>query len=73
MCIRDSIKEVPPGNGIIYEDPEQLVQTLQHIMVQKNRISEGAKARKFVEEHCDWAVLTISFEKLLASITSLNQ
>ena len=67
------IKEVPPGNGVIYTAPEQLVQTLQHMMVQKNRISEGAKARKFVEEHCDWAVLTISFEKLLASITSLNQ
>ena len=67
------IQEVPPGNGIIYTDPEQLRQTLQHMMVQNNRISEGTKARKFVEEHCDWSVLTISFEKLLARITRLKQ
>ena len=67
------MQEVPSGNGVIYTEIDDLVQTLQHMMEQNNRLKEGAKARRFVEEHCDWSILTISFEKLLIQITSLKQ
>ena len=67
------MQEVPSGNGVIYTESDDLVQTLQHMMEQNNRLKEGAKARRFVEEHCDWSILTISFEKLLIQITSLKQ
>ena len=65
--------EVPSGNGIIYTHSEQLVQTLQNMMEQTYRTSEGTKSRRFVEEHCDWSTLSLSFEKLLGRIISLQQ
>lgn len=65
------MKEVPYGNGIIYTHSEQLVQTLQNMMEHAYRTSEGTKGRRFVEEYCDWSILSASFEKLLGRIISL--
>ncbi|MBS61106.1 MAG: hypothetical protein CL606_07375 [Anaerolineaceae bacterium] len=67
------IQEVPSGNGIIYTESDYLVQTLKDMMEQNNRLKEGAKARRFVEKHCNWSIITISFEKLLVQITNLKQ
>ena len=67
------MQEVPHGNGIIYTHSEQLVQTLLNMMEHTYRTSEGTKARRFVEENCDWSILSASFESLLYRIINFQQ
>lgn len=60
--------EVPPGNGIIYASPDELLPSLQRLLDPTTRDREGRKARKFTQENCDWSNLTDRFEQILNSM-----
>ncbi len=67
------MREVPPGNGIIYAQKDDLLPALQHLLEPTVREREGRKARAFAQKHCDWSKLTDSFERVLSSIIALEK
>lgn len=64
------MREVPPGNGVLYALPDQLLKTMNRLLVEETRLLEGNRARAFAEAHCDWEKLTDDFEDLLVSATT---
>ena len=67
------MREVPPGNGIIYATKDELLPALHGLLDSSTREREGHKARVFAQTHCDWAKLTDRFEQVLSTIISLAQ
>jgi len=62
------MREVPPGNGIIYAPKNELLPALQRLLDPAAREREGRKARAFAQKHCDWPKLTNRFEQVLSSV-----
>ena len=67
------MREVPPGNGIIYAPKNELLPALQRLLEPTVRERDGRKARAFAKKHCDWSKLTDSFEQALSSILALEK
>lgn len=65
------MREIPPGNGVLYTSSSQLRPTLNSLMDPKTRRLEGTRARSFAEAHCDWEKLTDEFEQLLVTVAEL--
>ncbi len=65
------MREIPPGNGIIYTSPNQLRLALKRLVDPETRRIEGARARAFAETYCDWEKLTDDFEKLLLRVAKI--
>lgn len=59
------MRDVPPGNGVLYVPEGDLLAAMQELLDGAYRARLGALARKFVEAHCDWEKLTDEFEDLL--------
>jgi len=62
------MRDVPPGNGVLYADENELPNVLRQLLNADYRRSLGAQARAFVEAHCDWEKLTDEFESLIAGL-----
>ncbi|HJO34547.1 MAG TPA: glycosyltransferase family 4 protein [Anaerolineales bacterium] len=62
------MREVPPGNGIIYAPKNELLPALQRLLDPDARAREGRKARAYAQKHCDWPKLTDRFEQVLSSV-----
>lgn len=60
------IKEFGTKNGVIYvKNPEKVIEKC-HSVVNNGQINKiGKQGRKFVEEHCDWNIITMKFLKEL--------
>ena len=67
------MREVPPGNGIIFTKKDELRNALQRLLNSSTREEEGTKARAFVQEHCDWSKLTDRFEEVLNTIVAIEK
>lgn len=65
------MRDVPPGNGVIYVPETELLTTLQSLLDPNHRRTLGAQARTFVEAHCDWEKLTDEFEALIAQVMKI--
>jgi glycosyltransferase involved in cell wall biosynthesis len=66
------MREVQPGNGIIYSHKDELIPALHKLLKPSVRAQEGRKARAFALTHCDWSKLTDSFEQVLRSVITPN-
>ena len=64
------MREVPPGNGVIYARADTLLSALTKLLAPETRRQEGEQARRFVELNCDWETLTDEFENLLQDTAS---
>lgn len=64
------MRDVPPGNGILYPDLDQLPLTLVALCQPSYRAQLGQAARAFVVQHCDWEILTTQFAERLASVAA---
>lgn len=62
------MRDVPPGNGVLYAPESELPATLNQLLDPVYRRALGAQARAFVEAHCDWEKLTDEFELLIADL-----
>ncbi|MDP7259390.1 MAG: glycosyltransferase family 4 protein [Anaerolineales bacterium] len=62
------MREVPPGNGIIYAPKNELLPALHRLLDPDARAREGRKARAYAQKHCDWPKLTDRFEQVLSSV-----
>lgn len=62
------MRDVPPGNGVLYVSENDLPTTLVQLLDAGYRRTLGAQARAFVEAHCDWDRLTDEFEELIAEM-----
>jgi glycosyltransferase involved in cell wall biosynthesis len=60
------MRDVPPGNGVVYAPPHDWAAHICELLDPARRAELGGRARAFVEAHCDWERLTDSFEALLA-------
>jgi glycosyltransferase involved in cell wall biosynthesis len=64
------MRDVPPGNGVLYAPEAELSAALRQLLDADYRRALGAQARGFVEAHCDWEKLTDEFELLIADLES---
>jgi glycosyltransferase involved in cell wall biosynthesis len=64
------MRDVPPGNGILYTPESELTSTLQSLLDPAYRHTLGTQARTFVETHCDWEHLTDQFQTLLQTTST---
>lgn len=64
-------RDVPPGHGVLYVPESELGAALLRLLDPEYRRAQGARARAFVEEHCDWDKLTGEFERWLASASAI--
>jgi glycosyltransferase involved in cell wall biosynthesis len=62
------MRDVPPGNGLLYVSEPELPAALHQLLDDGYRRALGARARAFVEAHCDWNRLTDAFESLIAGM-----
>lgn len=62
------MRDVPPGNGVLYVSETELLDSLQSLLDPDYRYKLGQQARAFVEAHCDWEKLTDEFEVLINKI-----
>jgi glycosyltransferase involved in cell wall biosynthesis len=60
-------RDVPAGNGVLYVPEAELDAVLRRLQDPEYRRGQGARARAFVEAHCDWDRLTGDFERWLAT------
>lgn len=61
------MREVPPGNGVLYAPQDQLGTIIKQLLNKEMRLMEGARGRAFTEVHCDWESLTDDFEQLMVT------
>jgi glycosyltransferase involved in cell wall biosynthesis len=66
------MRDVPPGNGVLYIPETDLASALQSLLDPTYRHALGTQARTFVETHCDWNHLTDQFQTLLQTISTAN-
>lgn len=62
------MRDVPPGNGVVYTPEAELPTVLRRLLNADYRRELGLKARQFVEAHCDWEKLTDEFEQLITEL-----
>jgi glycosyltransferase involved in cell wall biosynthesis len=62
------MRDVPPGNGVLYAAGAELPAALRQLLDADSRRQLGLKARQFVEAHCSWEKLTDEFEQLIVNL-----
>jgi glycosyltransferase involved in cell wall biosynthesis len=62
------MRDVPPGNGVLYVSEAELPAALAQLLDADVRRALGRKAREFVEAHCDWDRLADEFEALISEL-----